>query len=99
MRRLLFKTCPKSGRIIGLDHRQPLVRLVVPLLTFASVGWFLLRVLPRPARAAYPCQQAIGPAALQALTSAATATGLAALWRRCRPRRGAPRKPAGGSSG
>ena len=26
------------------------------------MGWFLIRVIPNPARAAYPCQQAAFPA-------------------------------------
>jgi len=36
-------------------------RLIFPLMTMASVAWFLFRVVPNPARAAYPCQQAAFP--------------------------------------
>jgi hypothetical protein len=46
------------------EHRQlwsGLARLLFPLLTALSVGWFLVRVIPKPIRATYPCQQAAFP--------------------------------------
>lgn len=47
------------------EHHKQLwsgwTRLVFPLMTAASVAWFLFRVIPNPARAAYPCQQAAFP--------------------------------------
>ena len=33
------------------------------MLTVASVTWFLIRVIPNPMRASYPCQQAAFPMA------------------------------------
>jgi hypothetical protein len=36
-------------------------RLLFPLLMALSVGWFLVRVIPKPIRATYPCQQAAFP--------------------------------------
>jgi hypothetical protein len=36
-------------------------RLFFPLLTALSVAWFLVRVIPKPIRATYPCQQAAFP--------------------------------------
>ena len=36
---------------------------VLPLLGFFSLLWFLLRVVPKPSRAAYPCQRAAFPIA------------------------------------
>jgi hypothetical protein len=32
-------------------------------LGFLSFAWFLVRVLPKPSRAAYPCQRAAAPLA------------------------------------
>ncbi len=52
MRRDLFfikRTCSK--------------RLLFPLLGLASLVWFLIRVLPKPARAGYPCMRAAFPLA------------------------------------
>lgn len=45
-------------------HRQLWSRwtqLLFPLLTALSVGWFFVRVIPKPIRATYPCQQAAFP--------------------------------------
>ena len=41
----LIKRCPKTGRIIGA------------VAGVAAIAWFLLRVVPKPSRAAYPCQR------------------------------------------
>ena len=40
-----------------------LARIPAPLLGFAALVWFLLRVIPKPSRAAYPCQRAAFPLA------------------------------------
>jgi hypothetical protein len=37
------------------------IRFLWPLMTALSVGWFLVRVIPKPIRATYPCQQAAFP--------------------------------------
>jgi Bacterial Ig domain/Domain of unknown function (DUF362)/Concanavalin A-like lectin/glucanases superfamily len=37
------------------------VRFLLPLMTAMSVVWFLARVIPKPIRATYPCQQAAFP--------------------------------------
>ena len=38
-------------------------RLVYPLISLLALGWFLYRVIPKPIRATYPCQQAAFPLA------------------------------------
>jgi len=38
-------------------------RWLLPLAGFVSLLWFLVRVLPKPSRAAYPCQRAAAPLA------------------------------------
>ncbi len=47
--------------------RGPLVnalkQLTFPLLGLAALLWFLVRVIPKPSRAAYPCQRAAAPLA------------------------------------
>ena len=60
-----------------------------PLAGLAALLWFLIRVIPKPARAAYPCQRAAAPLAGGFLVWAAGALGtrllrrklLAAGWR------------------
>lgn len=36
-------------------------RLILPFLGAAALLWFLVRVIPKPSRAAYPCQRAAAP--------------------------------------
>ena len=38
-------------------------RLLIPITGLLSLAWFLIRVVPRPSRAAYPCQAAAFPIA------------------------------------
>lgn len=38
-------------------------RIFLPLLGLASLAWFLVRVIPKPSRAAYPCMRAAAPLA------------------------------------
>jgi len=45
------------------QHRERFGRLLWPVLGFASLAWFLIRVIPKPSRAAYPCQRAAFPLA------------------------------------
>ncbi|MDO8586333.1 MAG: DUF362 domain-containing protein [Armatimonadota bacterium] len=38
-------------------------RLLLPVLGLLSIIWFLVRVIPKPSRAAYPCQRVAAPMA------------------------------------
>ncbi|MBN2104034.1 hypothetical protein JW835_08355, partial [bacterium] len=38
-------------------------RIYFIVIGFLSLVWFLIRVIPRPSRAAYPCQKVAAPAA------------------------------------
>ena len=44
-----------------LQEKGFLGRLVLIAIGFAALVWFLIRVIPKPSRAAYPCQQAAFP--------------------------------------
>ena len=37
--------------------------IIIPLIGFFSLIWFLLRVIPKPSRAMYPCQRVAFPIA------------------------------------
>ena len=45
--------------IIGLNWKK----WAFPFIGLVSLAWFLIRVIPKPSRAAYPCQQAAFPIA------------------------------------
>jgi len=55
--------------------------LPLPVAGFLSLLWFLFRVVPKPSRAAYPCQRAAAPLAGGFLLWMAGALGSASLFR------------------
>lgn len=52
-----------SGKAWRRLLRRKLTNWFLPVLGLLSLVWFLLRVIPKPSRATYPCQQAAFPAA------------------------------------
>ncbi len=52
-----LKRCPKSGRVVGVRRDTRLARMLFPLVGLLALAWFLLRTLPEPRRADYPCQK------------------------------------------
>ena len=59
-----FTVCPKSGKITGLKKiEKRKVSLLWIIIGLASVIWVLIRVVPKPSRAAYPCQKVAQPIA------------------------------------
>lgn len=59
-KRPLLRRCPKSGRLRGLNP-EAWPAWVLLLSGFLATLWYLVRVLPKPSRAAYPCQNAARP--------------------------------------
>ena len=57
------KICPKSGRIKGFIFPKGLYRLLFPFIGLAALIWVLVRVIPKPSRANYPCIKAAAPLA------------------------------------
>ncbi|HXB56785.1 MAG TPA: DUF362 domain-containing protein [Vicinamibacteria bacterium] len=78
------RTCPKTGRPI--PSPSPRTRDLRPLtiLGFASLAWFLIRVVPKPTRATYPCQRAAAPLAAGFLAWLASLAAPAVLFRKAR---------------
>jgi parallel beta-helix repeat protein len=55
------KVCPRTGRPIGQARHYRWLRWVFPVVGLASLIWFLVRVIPKPSRATYPCQRFAAP--------------------------------------
>jgi len=53
--------CPSTRRRDGWKYRW--LKIVLPLAGLASLVWFLIRVIPKPSRALYPCQRVAFPLA------------------------------------
>jgi hypothetical protein len=47
----------------GSNKKGRFACIMVPIVGFLSLLWFLIRVIPKPSRAAYPCQRAAFPLA------------------------------------
>ena len=50
IKRWFFKTCPKSGRIVGINKKNVILKVCFPLFGLAALIWFLIRVVPKPSR-------------------------------------------------
>ena len=59
----LFRVCPRSGKVVGVNLRSPAAWLMFPIVGFIALVWYLIRVVPRPSRATYPCMQVAAPLA------------------------------------
>ncbi|MGE5603261.1 MAG: sugar-binding protein [Nitrososphaerales archaeon] len=81
-----FTTCPKTGRITGIRRPAQLPLIVFPAAGFLALLWFLIRVVPKPSRAAYPCQRVAAPLAGNFLAWAAGVGGATVAFRRARAR-------------
>ena len=74
--------CPESAARPEAKPQSGFRRWIVPAAGLLSLVWFLLRVAPKPSRAAYPCQRAAAPLAGGFVVWVAGALASAALYRR-----------------
>ncbi len=84
MKKFFFKTCPKSGRIRGFRTDTTYHKLLFPLVGLAALAWVVLRVIPKPSRSAYPCQQVAIPVASAFVGWLLATAGSVALLRKAR---------------
>jgi len=57
------KICPKTGKIIRRGGKFRWPWWLFPVTGLAALIWFLVRVIPKPSRATYPCQRVAFPIA------------------------------------
>ncbi len=82
----LFRAHPIKDKIIGVRITWGWMTLFFPAVCFFALIWVLIRVIPKPSRAAYPCQQVAMPLASTFLLWLAGITGSAIAFRRARHR-------------
>jgi hypothetical protein len=58
-----FTVCPRTGNITGLKIEARKAFWLWIVLGLASIIWVLIRVVPKPSRATYPCQKVAQPLA------------------------------------
>ncbi len=73
----VIKFCPKTGRPV-----RALNRWIVPLFSVLSLIWILVRVLPKPQRAAYPCMKVAIPMASSLLIYLASLTASIVIFKK-----------------
>jgi hypothetical protein len=54
---------PKTGKHTGRLRKCPWLIWLFPIVSLVSLIWFLIRVVPKPSRATYPCQRVAAPLA------------------------------------
>ena len=59
----ISSACPKTGRSAGHKWRPRWLRWLFPITGLLALIWFLVRVIPKPSRATYPCQRVAFPVA------------------------------------
>ncbi len=57
------KKSPATSQSIGFMSRTGIGKIVFFVVGLSSLIWFLIRVIPKPSRAAYPCMRAAMPVA------------------------------------
>ncbi len=57
------KVCPKTGKPIERKFQYRWLKWLFPLTGIGALIWFLIRVIPKPSRAEYPCQRVAFPVA------------------------------------
>ena len=62
-RKLISSVCPKTGNRPICFRKYPWLIWSFPIVGLASLIWFLIRVVPKPSRATYPCQRVAFPLA------------------------------------
>jgi hypothetical protein len=56
-------SCPRNGRRLKPNRNRGWVRWIYPITGLVALVWFLIRVVPKPSRATYPCQRTAMPLA------------------------------------
>jgi uncharacterized protein (DUF362 family) len=63
MKREAVTICPRTGKRFPLPPQRHWPALLLPVTGLLALLWFLIRVVPKPSRAAYPCQRLAAPLA------------------------------------
>lgn len=58
-----LRVCPKTGKVVKPRTKYWWVRWLFPIGGLLALIWFLVRVIPKPSRATYPCQRIVAPLA------------------------------------
>ncbi len=80
------RVCPKTGRTVISLRKISWWTALFSSAGLTALIWFLVRVLPKPSRAAYPCQRVAAPLASGFVMWLLALLGSAFAWRKGRAR-------------
>ena len=83
--------CPKTGKLLSPGPGAWWAALMFPVIGLVSLVWFLVRVIPKPSRASYPCMRVAAPLASSFVMWLVGLTGSAIALRKARQRIGRSR--------
>jgi parallel beta-helix repeat protein len=78
------RICPKTGKVIGRGRMCWWLKWTLPFVGLVSLVWFLIRVIPKPSRATYPCQRVAVPLASGFVVWIAGLTGSTLAYRKAK---------------
>jgi sugar lactone lactonase YvrE len=78
------RRCPKTTGFIRSILRCRWLVFLYPFVGLAALTWFLVRVIPKPSRAAYPCQRVAFPLASGFIVWLLGITGSAVAFRKAK---------------
>ncbi|MBN2138946.1 MAG: DUF362 domain-containing protein [Sedimentisphaerales bacterium] len=78
------KPCPKASAPLWFRFKRPRLIWLMPIVGLVSLVWFLIRVIPKPSRATYPCQRVAFPLASGFVVWLLGLFGSAAAFRKAR---------------
>jgi len=76
--------CPNTPKPLWSGFRRPWLLWMLPIIGLFSLVWFLIRVIPKPSRATYPCQRFAFPLASGFVIWLVGLAGSAAAFRKAR---------------
>ena len=78
------RICPKTGKPVKNGRKYRWLMWVFPIVGLISLIWFLIRVIPKPSRATYPCQRFAAPFASGFVIWIAGVIGSALVYRKAK---------------
>ena len=86
--------CPKTGKPVGARPTPRWMVWLFPVVGLLALIWFLVRLIPKPSRAAYPCQRVAASLASSFLAGLLGLGGAFLAFRKARQRLGERRDRA-----
>ena len=74
----------KTAGLVRSLHRHKWLLWLYPFIGLAALVWFLIRVIPKPSRATYPCQRVAFPLASGFIVWLLGITGSAIAFRKAK---------------